>query len=471
LCSSFELRPPLLPTSMARRTYPFQPARLAPATVVLLALLNPGSAVADSEAGDGAALPSLLWMAPILNPGGFSSEALSFATGLDSEYSAAAKSAGAAGGARLGIRQFAEQQDVAFQEGLARGTQELLRRLARAGSASSGWEVAVCHSTPDVWHQDGAFGWGRVQPCPPRATGFAIGRAMYETDRLPETWVSRLNKMDEVWVPSQFAVEQFVSSGVDPAKVVVIPEAVDTAMFDPSKHRPPASADGAPYRFLSVFKWERRKGWDVLLRAFFSEFSAEDAVMLIIKTQAFHSDADFESQVLEYVMEMGSDAKKPLARYSLVSEDLPLRDLPRLYAAADAFVLPSRGEGWGRPHVEAMSMGLPVIATNWSGSTEFMSDAYSLPLRIDGLRDVGEHGPQGHKWAEPSVDHLRWLMRWAVEHREEAKALGSRAREAMVQSYAPEVIVRNFVLPRLRLIRGRLPARGRRRKRGHGGEL
>jgi len=30
-----------------------------------------------------------------------------------------------------------------------------------------------------------------------------------------------------------------------------------------------------------------------------------------------------------------------------------------LYAAADAFVLPSRGEGWGRPHVEAMAMALP----------------------------------------------------------------------------------------------------------------
>lgn len=35
--------------------------------------------------------------------------------------------------------------------------------------------------------------------------------------------------------------------------------------------------------------------------------------------------------------------------------------MPRLYKAADAFVLPSRGEGWGRPHVEAMSMALPVI--------------------------------------------------------------------------------------------------------------
>ena len=79
----------------------------------------------------------------------------------------------------------------------------------------------------------------------------------------------------------------------------------------------------------------------------------------------------------------------------LLDTEMPLRRLPSLYAAADAFVLhaaggghagrelwakerceqvlPSRGEGWGRPHVEAMAMGLPVIATNWSGPTAFMS--------------------------------------------------------------------------------------------------
>lgn len=37
--------------------------------------------------------------------------------------------------------------------------------------------------------------------------------------------------------------------------------------------------------------------------------------------------------------------------------------------AADAFVLASHGEGWGLPIAEAMAMQLPVIATNWSGST------------------------------------------------------------------------------------------------------
>lgn len=39
------------------------------------------------------------------------------------------------------------------------------------------------------------------------------------------------------------------------------------------------------------------------------------------------------------------------------------RDMPKLYAAVDAFVLPTRGEGWGRTITEAMCMELPVIGT------------------------------------------------------------------------------------------------------------
>ncbi len=39
----------------------------------------------------------------------------------------------------------------------------------------------------------------------------------------------------------------------------------------------------------------------------------------------------------------------------------PQADMPSLYKSVDCFVLPSRGEGWGRPQVEAMAMGLPLI--------------------------------------------------------------------------------------------------------------
>jgi len=334
------------------------------------------------------------------------------------------------------------------------------------GQGVGQWDVAVCHATPDVWLKDGAFGWGSVEPCPPDNTRFSIGRAMYETDRLPESWVPRINAMDAVWVPSAFAVEQFASSGVERTKLVVIPEAVDTAFFDPGAHAPlkgkgMGSSGKQRYRFLSVFKWEARKGWDVLLSAYFQEFSKDDQVVLYIKTQAFHTSEDFQDEIGRFVKSIGDKARRPLARYKLIAQDLPLAQLPRLYRSVDALVQPSRGEGWGRPHVEAMAMGLPVIATNWSGTTEFLRKHSSLPLRIDGLREVTKgNGPEGHRWAQPSTSHLRSLMRWCAEHPSEARAVGSRAREDMVKQFSPEVVARRHLLPQLARIASRLEATG-----------
>mmetsp|Transcript_6481 Transcript_6481/g.15898 ORF Transcript_6481/g.15898 Transcript_6481/m.15898 type:complete len:131 (+) Transcript_6481:251-643(+) len=106
----------------------------------------------------------------------------------------------------------------------------------------------------------------------------------------------------------------------------------------------------------------------------------------------------------------------------------------------DAFVLPSRGEGWGRPHTEAMVMGLPCIATNWSGNTEFMSDANSFPIQVDGLVPVEQGAFKGHLWAEPSRTHLRSIMRWVWENPEEARRRGEVGRAHILAHYAPDTV-------------------------------
>src|SRR5207249_1622538 len=98
-----------------------------------------------------------------------------------------------------------------------------------------------------------------------------IGRTMFETDRLPDGWAEFCNQMDYVWVPSEFNRESFAGAGVDPAKLRVIPGAIDAVKYEPECA--PLQIDGVRgYNFLSVFDWTRRKGWDVLIRAFVEEF-------------------------------------------------------------------------------------------------------------------------------------------------------------------------------------------------------
>jgi glycosyltransferase involved in cell wall biosynthesis len=100
-----------------------------------------------------------------------------------------------------------------------------------------------------------------------------------------------------------------------------------------------------------------------------------------------------------------------------------------LYTSADCFVLPTRGEGWGMPTIEAMACGLPVISTNWGAQTEFLHDSVAFPLRIRGLAPAITRSPYyaGTRWAEPDLDHLCDLMRYVYENQDHARAVGVRA--------------------------------------------
>lgn len=113
-------------------------------------------------------LPTLLWMAPLLNPGGFSSEALCYADALQQAY----RASGHVG--RFGVRQFAEQMRADFVQGIPDRLRTRISEMMRKGKRRF-WDVVVCHSTPDVWHEDGAFGWGRAEPCPPAGTKMSLG--------------------------------------------------------------------------------------------------------------------------------------------------------------------------------------------------------------------------------------------------------------------------------------------------------
>lgn len=168
-----------------------------------------------------------------------------------------------------------------------------------------------------------------------------MGRTMFETDRIPKGWAKKMNCMDEVWVPSTFMKEVFERGSV--RHIRVVGESVDTAFFRPipslwecegvseasktdesvhettakettTKKTPSVVEDPAntlnitraylfdevferhplhgvhTHVFLALFKWEYRKGWDLLLDMYFSAFSRQDRVSLFIVTQEYHEE-------------------------------------------------------------------------------------------------------------------------------------------------------------------------------------
>lgn len=396
---------------------------------------------------------SLLWMAPFLSGGGYSSESLSYAEALVETEVAA----------NLRIKQHGDSFNYGFFKGLPASSREnLVALLARDGDLSR--TVVVCHSEPGAWYPP-LF---QTTPCPPSGYEeplYVIGRTMFETDRVNRDHVERCNRMDEIWVPTRFHMQTFMNSGVRPSKLFQVPQIVDVDFFDPANTRRSRMPVGKCIRgackerqefvFLSIFKWEARKGWDILIKAYVQEFSVEDPVALYLLTSPYHMDRSLETVIEEFLKGL-EEKKHPNTRPALylLDQHIPQIQLPGLYKSADAFVLPSRGEGWGRPHVEAMAMGLPVLATNWSGMTEYMTQENSYPIPVAEMVEVMEGPFRGHLWAEPSLDSLQELMRRVMSDRSEARAKGAAARETMISKYSPHVVADQIVthLARVQLV-------------------
>ncbi|MCA9669715.1 MAG: glycosyltransferase, partial [Myxococcales bacterium] len=296
----------------------------------------------------------------------------------------------------------------------------------------------------------------------------------FETDRIPAPWVDALAPADEVWVPSHFNLETFVRSGVARERVHVIPHAFDPAAYRPDETEPLRFGEAAGFTFLSIFEWTERKGWDVLLRAYLDAFRAEDDVRLLIRAYqggGVTGDAPpLRQQLVEFVRDELHRDPARIPRIELIERMVPAHEMPALYRAGDAFVLPTRGEGWGLPLSESLLMRRPVIATRWSGHLEFLDDDNAYLVDVERLVPVGERQQRdnplyaGHMWAEPSAAHLAELMRRVVSERDVAEAKAERGRAQIIERFS-EARVGALVAERLAALAQ--PRRQGKGARGH----
>jgi glycosyltransferase involved in cell wall biosynthesis len=282
---------------------------------------------------------------------------------------------------------------------------------------------------------------------------YNIGVWAWELPSFPQEWHNRFAWYDEIWVGTSFIAGALAK--VSPIPVVVVPP-VMTLDVRGSRRRGRArlKANSGEFVFAFIFDFHsfaERKNPLAAVEAFKRAFGPQDSARLVIKCV----NGQVAPSALAELQEAACGT-----RVEIHSGYWPVQAVRDLMAASDAYVSLHRSEGTGLTLSDAMSHGKPVIATGWSGNTDFMNAGNSYPVdyRLVQLeRDVGPY-PAGDTWAEPSVEHAAELMRHVVEHPDEVARRGRRAR-ADIEAHFSEASVARVVGERLAVIAQRTSSR------------
>jgi glycosyltransferase involved in cell wall biosynthesis len=174
--------------------------------------------------------------------------------------------------------------------------------------------------------------------------------------------------------------------GVDPDKVRVVWEAVDDCFVPTSAEqvRTVRERHGLErdYILFSSSLWPYKNA-ETLIRAF---------AKLVVDRRL-----DYDLLLVGRADDAAHKEKlQQLAREAMVGDRVrfmgffPNREMPPLYAGARVFVYPSLSETFGKPLVEAMRCGVPIVASNAGSIPEVLDGAGLLvdPLDVDQMADA-----------------------------------------------------------------------------------
>jgi glycosyltransferase involved in cell wall biosynthesis len=251
------------------------------------------------------------------------------------------------------------------------------------------------------------------------ADKYNIAMWWWEQEQFPEQWHDRFQLVDEVWTGSQFS--QASIEAVSPVPVILIPPLVEK-MKIPSTTTLPIIFGENEFVFLQSFdhfSLMERKNPLATVEAFKRAFGEDRSVRLIIKSM--NAKAAPESASL-----LSLACNQP--NITLIDSHFSEDQINALFAKCQCYVSLHRCEGFGLPLASTLLNEIPVIATGWSGNTEFMKPDSSYLVDYKLITLDRAHGPfaAGSRWAEPSVDHAAQLM---LEVKSDYEAAKRRARK------------------------------------------
>lgn len=258
---------------------------------------------------------------------------------------------------------------------------------------------------------------------------YTIGFWFWELDVIPDGWLEALDRVDEVWVATEFIEKAFRQVTEKP--VVRIPHPISiAATAEVSRADFDLVADA--FVFLCTFDFNssiHRKNPYAVLDAFKLAFpEGTENVQLVLKSSNGHRHVHELRKLHRYAKGDG--------RVLIRDQVLNVKQLRALQQTADAYVSLHRAEGLGLGLAECMAMGKPVIGTAWSGNLDFMSEENSclVPCRLVPIQQGQYPHARGGVWAEVDVAVAANWMRCLASSPEVVAEKGAAARMAVAGS-------------------------------------
>jgi glycosyltransferase involved in cell wall biosynthesis len=258
-----------------------------------------------------------------------------------------------------------------------------------------------------------------------------VAHWVWELPQMPHDWRLGLPFVHEIWTPSRFAADA-LRTITDNRPIHVLPHPIDPPAGWPKLR---ARSNQRPFTalvILNIASSFERKNPCAAIRAFRQAFGDDSNVRLIVK----YSNASSYPKATQLM----EDAAGGAVNVTFIGDTMDSAGIDALYAEADVIISLHRAEGFGLVVAEGMLRGIPVIATNWSGNTDFLMPETGVPVNYTLVpahdpQDTYEH-PAIH-WAEANIDQAAEALKTLRTNPDLSMKLGLAARAHATALFSP----------------------------------
>lgn len=262
-----------------------------------------------------------------------------------------------------------------------------------------------------------------------------VGYWVWETEELPKSHAESF--FDEIWTPSQYSARA-ISRTVG-CKVRVVPHTLNFGALEraaPKREKFKLPANATLFGFIcdpeSVLERKNLRG---LVDVFKASFRDDDNCYLVVKINGSGRG------VMEYETVKARAASSD--RIIFVESTLSRQETYDFMKSLDVYVSLHRSEGFGLSCAEAMALGLPVVASEYSGNLEFMDRENSLLVPTKVIETDRPYGPypSGTRWADPQPEEAMHTLR-GLTSLEQRLAIGKAGKKSVYATLRPAKIGR-----------------------------